>query len=347
MLKRILFFIVLSVLFVACKSDKQNESDDIKKIKIETSQNKFDINAIYEIKLRVLKPRNAQLKNKQITWVCCDTTQNQILQIIDTKNNENCSIRFLQKGKVRIKAIVGEAEDTITLKTRSNNIGWWLLCAIIILIGGYALGYLNIVKLRNNNKSKKQPQNNLHSKELKNLTLKYNKLLEEKEEYINKHKTLVSKYNQLAKDYNLLGVQYDELIDKYKKMKKQSIPKVGVHKTNEIKKADIKDINQTTEKTANNNSIMYADCIVDNFFNKVTNEPDEDTVFEFHAHNNMADFVIYSGAKRRIIANPAYLDGCEKQIIGDSDVIVDETGIAQIQMDGKWKIINSLKVIIK
>lgn len=345
MIKRILFFIVLSVLFIACNGDKEkHQSNTIEKVEIISTHNKYDVNATYEIKLRVSKPKNAKLDGEKIKWDYCDTTQKTVLTI-DPKGS-TCSVKFLTKGKVKIKAKVDKAEDEITLRTRSNNWGLWLIFATILLSVGLYLGYKDVFKLLNNNKHK-QPRNDPHSKELKSLTLKYNKLLEEKEDYKIKHKALVSKYNQLAKDYNLLGDHYDELIDKYNKLKKQPVPKVEVHKINEIKKTDIKDINQTTDKPASNDSIMYADCIVDNYFNKVSEEPDEDTVFELHISNNTAGFTVYSGAKRRIIANPAYLDGCEKQIIGDSDVIVEEKGLTQIQLDGKWKIINNLKVIIK
>lgn len=345
MLKRILFIIVMSVLFVACKGDKQNDPNTIEKIKIETSQKKLDVNATYEIKLRVLKPKNAKLAENNIQWSYCDLTQTNILNI-DSKGS-TCSVKFLSKGKVKIKAKVDKAEDTITLKTRSNNIGWWLAFSFIVIVGSYILGYFKIIKLHINDKSKKQPQSNPDSKELKKLTIKYNQLLEEKDNYKNKHKNLVSKYNQLAKDYNQLGDNYKELVNKYKSLKKQSTTQATAPKTSDIKKVEIKVVNQVTEKPTNNNSVMYADCIVDSYFNNVTEKPDEDTVFELHTSSNTADFIIYSGAKRRIIANPAYLDGCEKQIIGDSEVIVEEKGTAQIQMDGKWKIINNLKVIIK
>ncbi|MBQ6083843.1 MAG: hypothetical protein IJK92_05775 [Bacteroidales bacterium] len=346
MLKRILFIIVMSVLFVACKGDKQNGLNTIEKIKIETSQNKFDVNAIYEIKLRVLKPKGAKLDGQQLKWECCDTTTSKIIELSNDSSN-HCFIKFLKKGRVKIKAKVGNAEDTITLKTRFNNIGWWLAFAFIVTFGSYILGYFKIIKLHINDKSKKQPQSNPDSKELKKLTIKYNQLLEEKDNYKNKHKNLVNKYNQLAKDYNQLWDNYKELVNKYKSLKKQSTTKATAPKTSDIKKVEIKVVDQVTEKPTNNNSVMYADCIVDSFFNNVTEKPDEDTVFELHTSSNTADFIIYSGAKRRIIANPAYLDGCEKQIIGDSEVIVEEKGTAQIQMDGKWKIINNLKVIIK
>ena len=347
MLKRILFIIVMSVLFVACKGDKQNDLNTIEKIKIETSQNKFDVNAIYEIKLRVLKPKGAKLDGQQLKWECCDTTTSKIIELSNDSSN-HCFIKFLKKGRVKIKAKVGNAEDTITLKTRSNNWGFWLVFAITIFIVGLYLGYKDVFKLKANKKSKINPKDNTNvSKELKNLKIKYNKLLEEKESYKIKAKTYLDKYNQVVKDYNQLVAKYNELSVRLKKLKKQSPPSTGDSKSIAVKKIDAKPADNTEEKIQNVDTLLYADCIVDGFFNKVTEEPDEDTVFELHTKNNTADFVIFSGAKRRIIANPAYLDGCEKQIIGDSDVVVEEKGTAQIQMDGKWKIINNLKVIIK
>ena len=63
--------------------------------------------------------------------------------------------------------------------------------------------------------------------------------------------------------------------------------------------------------------------------------------------NNYADILIYDGAKKRIIANPAYLDGCECQIIGNHNIDIEEKGVAQKQINDKWKVIKVLKVVIK
>jgi predicted membrane protein len=95
-------------------------------------------------------------------------------------------------------------------------------------------------------------------------------------------------------------------------------------------------------------TILYADSIFDGFFNKTKETPNEDTIFELHLQNaQVATFTIYVSAYQRIIANPAFLEGCEKQVLNNvQNIEIVKEGTAQCQADGKWKIINRLNVII-
>lgn len=90
---------------------------------------------------------------------------------------------------------------------------------------------------------------------------------------------------------------------------------------------------------------LYSDCIVDGYFNRVSERPDEDTVFELvldEENKSEASVDVYQGAHRRIIANPAFIDGCEKQIVGNSSVHIDNKGIAEKDADnGKWRLIKA------
>ena len=90
---------------------------------------------------------------------------------------------------------------------------------------------------------------------------------------------------------------------------------------------------------------LYSDCIIDGYFNKVSEKPDEDTVFELVLNNGTtttASIIIYPNAYRRIIANPAFINGCEKQIVGNSSVNVERKGIAEKDANnGKWRLINA------
>lgn len=96
---------------------------------------------------------------------------------------------------------------------------------------------------------------------------------------------------------------------------------------------------------------MYSDCIIDGYFNRVSERPDEDTVFELvldDENMNMASVDVYQGAHRRIIANPAFIDGCEKQIVGNSNVRVERKGIAEKDADnGKWRLIKAPMIEIR
>jgi hypothetical protein len=95
-------------------------------------------------------------------------------------------------------------------------------------------------------------------------------------------------------------------------------------------------------------NILYADAIIDGFFNKVKEIPNEDTIFELHLKNNdSATFTIFSGANQLITKRPEFLEGCDKQVLRNSaNVKIIKKGETQKQSNGKWKIINKLNLII-
>lgn len=95
---------------------------------------------------------------------------------------------------------------------------------------------------------------------------------------------------------------------------------------------------------------MYADAIIDGYFVRVREIPNEDSIFVLHLNReDSAAFEIYESAYKRVVANPSFLEGCEKQIIGESSQLEIVTkGMAQKDFsNGKWKVINKLNVIIR
>ena len=107
--------------------------------------------------------------------------------------------------------------------------------------------------------------------------------------------------------------------------------------------------NQTSTKTQGSQSVLYADAIIDGYFVRISEVPNEDSVFVLHLNGeNSANFGIYSPAHPRIIANPSFLEGCEKQILGNTMQLDVIEGRAQRDAsNGKWKVIEKLNVIIK
>lgn len=86
---------------------------------------------------------------------------------------------------------------------------------------------------------------------------------------------------------------------------------------------------------------LYADAIIDGKFNRVTEEPDSRSVFELKllkANDTKANVVIYQAAYARVIANPSFLEGCEKQILGSTTVTLLREGIAHTDSSGKWSL---------
>ncbi|MDR0603772.1 MAG: hypothetical protein LBG80_05655 [Bacteroidales bacterium] len=106
--------------------------------------------------------------------------------------------------------------------------------------------------------------------------------------------------------------------------------------------------NETDKNTHDPISTLYSDAIIDGFFNRVREVPNEDTIFELHLQiEQMANFTIYPSAYKRVIANPDFLEGCDKQALHNAqNVTIESQGIAQKQPDGKWKITKKPNIII-
>lgn len=97
--------------------------------------------------------------------------------------------------------------------------------------------------------------------------------------------------------------------------------------------------------------ILYAYAIVNGKFNRVKEQPDSaETNFELRLDSptaTSAKIYIYSGAERRILANPAFLEGCEKQILGNSRVETTHPGLATKEGENNWVVTKKPEVIIR
>lgn len=96
-------------------------------------------------------------------------------------------------------------------------------------------------------------------------------------------------------------------------------------------------------------SPRYADAISGDFFNKVCEQPNEDTVFELNLRTlDLATFTVYREAYSRVIKRPEFLSGCDKQVLPNGHTIkIERQGEAQRQVTGKWRIVKKLNVIVE
>lgn len=119
---------------------------------------------------------------------------------------------------------------------------------------------------------------------------------------------------------------------------------------NRPKEVSIVSSNQVSSHSPEQPTTLYADAIIDGFFVKVRETPSEDSIFVLHIDGkDSAVFDIYTNAYSKIVANPSYLEGCEKQILYDTRQIeiVSKGSAQQVGVNGKWKVLNKLNVIIK
>lgn len=105
---------------------------------------------------------------------------------------------------------------------------------------------------------------------------------------------------------------------------------------------------QISSKPVETQKLLYADSIIDGMFSHVKEQENDDTIFVLKLKNaNSATISIFKQAYGRVLANASYLEGCEKQIIGNSSVEIVREGEAERAFNGKWKVVSPLKVEIR
>jgi len=118
----------------------------------------------------------------------------------------------------------------------------------------------------------------------------------------------------------------------------------------QAKKTEDDKLNQAPASPISSDTIRYADTIIDGYFNRISETPNDDTIFELHLQNtDFARFSIYHSARQKIFANPSFLEGCNKQVLSNAqNLTIENEGTAQRKPeDGRWQIKNNLKIILK
>jgi hypothetical protein len=219
-------------------------------------------------------------------------------------------------------------------KSDKSSFPWdWVIVFVAGTVGGVWLREKWVGKNNSGNAVEQSLRNEIS--DLKN----------DKEQVENKIKQLESTIKNSERQYKKL---FEENIQLGQQMDAYQSPKSSVEMNAEQNRENQPVYSQTNHSTETSVSTLYADSIFDGFFNKTKETPNEETVFELHLQNAQnATFRIYNSAKPRIIANPAFLEGCDKQVLANAqNVKIVNEGSAQRQADGKWKIVTKLNVII-
>lgn len=102
----------------------------------------------------------------------------------------------------------------------------------------------------------------------------------------------------------------------------------------------------TNNGTTVGSTMLYAEAILDGVLMKVRDRIGEDTIFVLELQNkDVASLNIIQSVYQRILANSAYIDGCDKQITGNTTVKVIP-GKAICNDQGKWIVSEKPIVII-
>lgn len=94
---------------------------------------------------------------------------------------------------------------------------------------------------------------------------------------------------------------------------------------------------------------LYAESIQDNRYVKVKENQTADAIFELTVKpdNITATVTICKDAHKKILANPTFLDGCDKQCNGNTSLSIIEEGTAIRTDDSKWMVRKQIKVEIR
>ena len=163
------------------------------------------------------------------------------------------------------------------------------------------------------------------------------------------NKRLLLNIKQWESDNAKLRAENQQLKNKVRELEQQ----ISGLKSNRLQALEV--IPQTeiiTETKAVNSEVrklnnLYAANIIDGIFNKVTELPNDYSVFELTLlSQSTAFFTIYSNAYSRVLVAPEYIEGCEKQMLNDSPSNLDiETGEARYNNEsGKWHITKKAKI---
>ena len=91
---------------------------------------------------------------------------------------------------------------------------------------------------------------------------------------------------------------------------------------------------------------LYAESIIGNTIMRAKPNPDEyDSVWELtEISPNRYEITVWNGAHKRILANPSFIEGADKQIMGKVSVEVAEPGTAEMNADGKLVVTKKPKI---
>lgn len=105
---------------------------------------------------------------------------------------------------------------------------------------------------------------------------------------------------------------------------------------------------QKVSKPVESQKLLYADSIIDGVFSHVWERENDDTVFVLKQKNETrASITISDRAYKKVLANPSYLDGCDKQVVYCNSVVILNEGEAEKGGNGKWKVVSPLKVELR
>lgn len=185
-------------------------------------------------------------------------------------------------------------------------------------------------KVKNENKFPEEIEEKVPAS-VSELEIENKRLLQNIEQWETKNAVLRTENQRLKNKIFELEQQVKEIENKEQHIIEPTIPKIE-------SKTEISEIRKSNK--------LYAANIIDGIFNKVTEQPNDYSVFELTLlSQSTASFSIYHNAYRRVLAAPEFIEGCDKQILSDTPSNLDiEMGEAQYNNSGKWQVTKKAKI---
>ena len=183
--------------------------------------------------------------------------------------------------------------------------------------------------------SKKKPTvTSSSTDDVESLKRRINDLEREIEHLKAQNKQLAQKNDSLSKENSNLFEENIELGERIENQK--FISRNPPQDSEASSKVERRDKKHLVNDTTIGSQRLYAEAIMDSVLMKVRDKIGDDTLFELELQNkNVASLNILPSVYQRILANIAYIDGCEKQITGNTTVKVTP-GKAICNDQGKW-----------
>jgi hypothetical protein len=225
---------------------------------------------------------------------------------------------------VTIKGTDISDKYTVTVKKSSN---FWTYIFILIVVGLIGFIFRKRISIFFNklNSETKNTQKIDYQQKCKQLELENKRLRQDNAQLYTKYKHVEQRINELG----------------------QQINKFGQQETHSTDLNEIYVVEKVENSVSQNVNRLYADAIINGAFHRISEQPNEDTVFELLKlpATRRAQFRIYADACKRVIKNPDFVDGCDKQKINaQPQNLKVENGEAMQDDFGKWKVTKKAKI---
>lgn len=307
----------------------------VESIKFRNKKEKLKVGDTKKIKY-ILKPQNCD--NTKIDWYSSNP------EIISVNQSGEITAKIEGESEITARIKGKEVERKIDVKVVKKK-GLFQKWYVLLFLGlfGFIL-YKKRSFFMNTLKKNKENENIISNNNSDNI--EQNKAginsdnTEILEKRIKEQQLEINILKDIERENEVLHLRVKKLEQELRKYQKKSDSSKSIKK------------NESNEKIESNknemlNRILYADAIVDSTFYKVTDVPNEDTVFELLVSNNLkiVSFKVYKESFKRVLINPDFVDGCEKHKLSENPQDLEVIpGEAQIDSFGKWRITKSAVV---